>query len=1393
MKRNLPTSCNFVRRTTRRPLFLVPALATSFGLLGLAPALGQQRARLPLAQVATRQLVAPAAPVPAKPEAASPAARRGTLAAIASTATGGNWSDPTTWTGGAVPTAADDVTIVAGATVMLDVAAAAGSLTVAATGSLLTSATMAYQLQVAGSVTNNGTLDLSSTPDLGSELRFTGAGSVTFGGTGTTDLQTVTLAKATRADVVELDLPTLSVKGSTTSGDGFLSTRTVGPTPADDMTGTLKVAGTATISNKVFGNAPAYLVPATGGFWLNNANFTVVGQVGSPVVSGLLRVSAGTFNVGASIGNSLTFGSGAVYTQEGGTVNTAGRFSNGGLPIAFTLSGGVLNNMVIGSTSANSSFGLFVGTGVALTAVTVTISGGAINLVNRNGAATPGLDYNVTGTSTITGGTLQVGTAATATNFNFRLNGNTPGIVLNNAGTPKTATLAGTVFNYGTLLVNPGTTFDVAATTYVQVGPSITNNGTFSASTAPTATTAGSRLYFLGSAPQTLGGTGTYTAPVTQVTFDNSGGGVTLAAPLVATSVALFTGGVTGTNNLTVGAGNAVFNSIQYGVTGGTAPTGNFDVAPAFNLGQGALQLIYAPEIAARTTGVEIPSWRNVDVVSIANPLGVVLAGGNLAIAGVSNASLLLSSGLLTTSAANTVVLGASAGAFPTGTATSYVKGPLGITVNSAAVVTRTFAVGDAAGWRPVVVAGITASTDQTFTATVVNGATGGSGVSPVTNLNATRYVRLQNTANLPATATVQLSYGADDVLGNAATAAVAQAPTAAGAYASIGGAAATAPTTGLVSTLNLTPGNDFFVLANSEGGTLTSSVAAVCAGTNSGTLTLANNVGTVMKYQADNGAGFVDVAGTNTAGALAFGNLTATTTFRAVVMTADNRMVFSTPVTVTVNPAPTATLTASTPTTFCGPGTLTLAATPVAGATYQFQLNGANIAGATSASYSATATASGSYTVVVTSAAGCSAASAPVAVTVNPATTATFAYSGTTFCASGTNPTATVTGTTGGSFASTTGLVIDAATGTVNLAASTPGTYSVTYSVAGPCPSSASATLSITSAPVATFAYASAAYCVGSTNPAPVVPATSTAGTFSTATGLVINAATGVIDLASSTPGTYTVTNTVAASGGCAVATAMTTVIVNAAPVATLAAGGATTFCQGGSVVLTASAGTGSTYQFQLNGANIAGATSATYSATASGSYAVVVTNAGNCSATSASTPVVVNALPPTPVISAAYNGSVTTLTSSAATGNQFFFNSVAIAGATDQTYVVNGAATQLGSYTVVTTNANGCASLPSAPLVVTSSVKPLAGSLLSVYPNPTPDGKLSVELTGYRQAVELTVFNALGQLVFSTLVPAASGTSTKPVNLSQLPSGIYILRAKTDGGLDTRRIVKE
>ena len=73
-------------------------------------------------------------------------------------------------------------------------------------------------------------------------------------------------------------------------------------------------------------------------------------------------------------------------------------------------------------------------------------------------------------------------------------------------------------------------------------------------------------------------------------------------------------------------------------------------------------------------------------------------------------------------------------------------------------------------------------------------------------------------------------------------------------------------------------------------------------------------------------------------------------------------------------------------------------------------------------------------------------------------------------------------------------------------------------------------------------------------------------------------------------------------------------------------------------------------------------------------------------------------------------------------------------------------------------------------------------------MYPNPTADGALTVELLGYHQPVTLTLLNALGQSVRTRVVAA---TAAPQLELHGLAPGVYVLRAVTPGGTDTRRVV--
>ena len=113
--------------------------------------------------------------------------------------------------------------------------------------------------------------------------------------------------------------------------------------------------------------------------------------------------------------------------------------------------------------------------------------------------------------------------------------------------------------------------------------------------------------------------------------------------------------------------------------------------------------------------------------------------------------------------------------------------------------------------------------------------------------------------------------------------------------------------------------------------------------------------------------------------------------------------------------------------------------------------------------------------------------------------------------------------------------------------------------------------------------------------------------------------------DISNLAAGTYNVTIT--GAKGCT-ASGSATVTTTTPPAQPTITGSPTTFCAGGSVLLTATAASG--YQWYLNGSPISGATNQTYSATASGNYTVTITGANGCvSIQSAATAVTVNPLP--------------------------------------------------------------------------------------------------------------------------------------------------------------------
>jgi hypothetical protein len=181
---------------------------------------------------------------------------------------------------------------------------------------------------------------------------------------------------------------------------------------------------------------------------------------------------------------------------------------------------------------------------------------------------------------------------------------------------------------------------------------------------------------------------------------------------------------------------------------------------------------------------------------------------------------------------------------------------------------------------------------------------------------------------------------------------------------------------------------------------------------------------------------------------------------------------------------------------------------------------------------------------------------------------------------------------------------------------------------------------------------------------------------------------------------GSYTVQRT---ASGCSAVSSAVSVVVNSAPTVAITAGGPTTFCTGGSVVLNATAGSGSTYVWYRNGAAIANATSASYTATQAGSYTVQRTVSG-CSATSSAVSVTLTDIGSTSIQAAgpttfAAGGSVV-LNATAATGSTYIWyrDGVAITGSSTSNSI---SASVAGNYTVART-LSGCTST-SAGIAIT------------------------------------------------------------------------------------------
>lgn len=418
------------------------------------------------------------------------------------------------------------------------------------------------------------------------------------------------------------------------------------------------------------------------------------------------------------------------------------------------------------------------------------------------------------------------------------------------------------------------------------------------------------------------------------------------------------------------------------------------------------------------------------------------------------------------------------------------------------------------------------------------------------------------------------------------------------------------------------------------------------------------------------------------------------------------------------------ATVTQNGPVNFCQGGSVTLTAS--AGSTYAWS------SGQTTQSITVSAT--GNYSVAVGNGSGCNAVSTPIAVTVLNKPAALIAPAGSTSLCNG--QTVALTASTGTSYLWSNGATSQ------QITVNTAGNYAVTVTGANGCTATSSnQAVTVNALPTAQVTASGATtLCQGGS-----VTLTATGGTSflwsngSTAPSITVN-----------TSGNYNVT--VTNSNSCSATSATTNVQVSSNPVVSVTGSGATSFCQGGSVTLTATGGT--TYQWST------GETGNSINVTSSGNYSVVAANSNGCTSTSSATQVTAWANPnPTITVNGATaltNGQSTTLTASAGITYAWLPN-----GETTASINVSAA----GNYSVQVTDNNGCSGISNI-------------TTISQVNQPAP---VSIQAAGTTTicAGQSVALNANGG---TNLLWAPGGQTTSSITASQ--SGTYYVYSRDSQG---------